>query len=119
VATLKLENVVVEEVKMEEDAFPKQSSKLDITKHLCFEPFREFLDLKDLLLSEDKAISPIAITAPFPLFTLEAVQEMRSEIFRKDVIQNTPRGQNQITTRYGDIPKTLLLLTQYGATMKY
>lgn len=54
---------------------------------MAFEPPDEIITLRELLLSEDNACSPVAITRPFPLFSLEGVTEMRKDIFRKEVIR--------------------------------
>jgi len=42
--------------------------------------------LKDLGLSEEGAIAPLAISAPFPLFTLECVRRLREEMFTKKIV---------------------------------
>ncbi|KIV82674.1 hypothetical protein PV11_04768 [Exophiala sideris] len=52
----------------------------------CFEPPKAFATLKELLLSEEDASSPLAITDPFPLFTPEAVEKMRADVFRREVV---------------------------------
>ncbi|KIW50103.1 hypothetical protein PV05_11723 [Exophiala xenobiotica] len=61
--------------------------RFDPSKHLCFERPKSLVTLKELLLSEEDAISPIAITEPFPLFTLEGVNQMRADLFRKEVVE--------------------------------
>jgi len=61
--------------------------RFDPEKHLCFEPPQSFISLKELLLSEENAISPVAITDPFPLFTVEGVKQMRSDLFRREVVE--------------------------------
>jgi hypothetical protein len=66
---------------------PPTSTKFDPSKHLCFSPPSEFITLQELLLSEENAISPIAVTAPFPLFTLEGVTAIRADIFRKEIVE--------------------------------
>jgi hypothetical protein len=58
----------------------------DPKKHLCFQPPDSLLTLEELGLSGEKSISPVAITQPFPLFTIEAVKEMRADLFRKEVV---------------------------------
>ncbi|KAI1610284.1 hypothetical protein EDD36DRAFT_443742 [Exophiala viscosa] len=70
---------------------PFQQSPVQTTfnpsHHLCFEPPKSIVTLKELLLSEEEAISPVAITEPFPLFTLEGVKQMRADLFRKEVVE--------------------------------
>ncbi|KZL81735.1 hypothetical protein CI238_10812 [Colletotrichum incanum] len=43
---------------------------------------------EDLALPEDVRISPVACSEPFPLFTQEAIQIMRQEIFTTEVWEN-------------------------------
>ncbi|EXJ79430.1 hypothetical protein A1O3_08932 [Capronia epimyces CBS 606.96] len=62
-------------------------SHFDPSIHLCFQPPKSIITLKELLLSEENAISPVAITEPFPLFTLEGVKQMRADLFRKEVVE--------------------------------
>lgn len=57
------------------------------SQHLSFEPPKSIVTLKELLLSEKDAVSPVAITEPFPLFTLEGVKQMRADLFRKEVVE--------------------------------
>ncbi|KAJ9620739.1 hypothetical protein H2204_012149 [Knufia peltigerae] len=61
--------------------------RFDPSTHLCFEPPKALVTLKELLLSEKDAISPVAITEPFPLFTIEGVKQMRADLFRKEVVE--------------------------------
>lgn len=68
-------------------AFPAADpATFDPEKHLCFQPPESCITLKELGLSEELAISPMAITQPFPLFTIEGVKEMRADLFRKEVV---------------------------------
>lgn len=67
-------------------ASPSAPQNFDPSKHLCFEPPKSLVTLKELLLSEKNAISPVAITEPFPLFTLEGVKQMRADLFRAEVV---------------------------------
>ncbi|KAK5275217.1 hypothetical protein LTR40_013417, partial [Exophiala xenobiotica] len=64
-----------------------QNVTFDPSKHMAFEAPEAIITLKELLLSEENACSPVAITKPFPLFSLDGVTEMRRDIFRKDVVQ--------------------------------
>jgi hypothetical protein len=60
--------------------------RFEPSKHLCFEPPKNIVTLKELLLSEKDAISPVAITEPFPLFSLEGVTQIRADLFRKEIV---------------------------------
>lgn len=59
----------------------------DPAKHMAFRPPESVVTLKELLLSEQNACSPVAITEPFPLFSLQGVVEMRKDIFRESVVR--------------------------------
>ncbi|KAJ0374027.1 hypothetical protein COL26b_007738 [Colletotrichum chrysophilum] len=54
-------------------------------QHLAFVEEPKKLTLKDVSLPEDIGISPVACSEPFPLFTEEAIQTMRQEIFTTEV----------------------------------
>lgn len=53
---------------------------------MAFKMPKSVTTLRELLLSEANACSPVAITEPFPLFSFEGVIEMRKDIFRKEVV---------------------------------
>ena len=50
--------------------------------------------MTDLKLPEEFGVSPIAVSEPFPLFSEEAVQRMRGEIFRPEVWENCQYSSN-------------------------
>lgn len=55
----------------------------DHVKHLSSQDVQvKFTTMKDLGYGEDKCVSPVAITQPFPLFSDDAIDKMRSEIFQ-------------------------------------
>lgn len=57
------------------------------SKHLVVEE-PEVIMMKDIGFSNDTGVSPVALSKPFQLFSPEAVQQMREEIF--DVRDNHP-----------------------------
>lgn len=57
-------------------------------KHLSFNKEPKTLSLRDIGLSDDVGISPVAVSDPFPLFNEEAIRIMRSELFTKEVWEN-------------------------------
>ncbi|KAJ9608213.1 hypothetical protein H2200_007201 [Cladophialophora chaetospira] len=73
---------------------PSAPARFDPVAHLCFQPPTSVVTLQELLLPEKDAVSPVAITEPFPLFTLEGVKQMRADLFRKEIVN-----------RYGDRTK--------------
>jgi len=64
---------------MKEDFDPK--------KHIVFTPPEQIFTMKDLGFPEDTGISPVAVSQPFQLFSKEAVQQMRAEIFHPKVME--------------------------------
>ncbi|KAI8266671.1 hypothetical protein K4K58_009370 [Colletotrichum sp. SAR11_239] len=71
---------------------PTSSERPSVTfnpdQHLAFVEDPKKLTLKDVSLPEDIGISPVACSEPFPLFTEEAIQTMRQEIFTTEVWEN-------------------------------
>ncbi|KAI5480402.1 hypothetical protein MNV49_000977 [Pseudohyphozyma bogoriensis] len=63
----------------------KPSTRFDASKHLAYVPPESRITMKELAL-EDVGISPIAVTAPFPLFSREGVTELRRDILSKEVL---------------------------------
>ncbi|CAD6575665.1 MAG: hypothetical protein ASARMPREDX12_004190 [Alectoria sarmentosa] len=63
-------------------------------KHIDFTPPAKILTMSDLKLPEGTGVSPFAVSDPFQLFTQEAVQRMRAEIFSKDVLENCKYSSN-------------------------
>lgn len=57
-------------------------------KHLAFEEPEQIVTMKDIGYPESRGVSPVAVSQPFRLFSKEAVQKMRSEIFKADVMDN-------------------------------
>ncbi|KAI2465379.1 hypothetical protein F4781DRAFT_438799 [Annulohypoxylon bovei var. microspora] len=67
----------------------------DANKHLTFEPPTNIHTMKDIGL-EGHGISPVAISEPFPLFSEDAMLQMRREIFSDSVLENCRYGSDFI-----------------------
>jgi len=63
-------------------------------KHIDFKPPSKIHTMADLMLSEGLGVSPFAVSEPFQLFTQEAVQRMRAEIFQNQVWENCQYSSN-------------------------
>ena len=63
------------------------STTFDPEAHLCIQAPRGLITLEELGLSGESAISPVAITQPFPLFSAECVKLMRADLFRREVVE--------------------------------
>lgn len=57
----------------------------DAKKHLVFRPPKRVYTMEEWGLA-DEGISPIASSEPFPLYSEEAVQQIRRELFSKEVL---------------------------------
>lgn len=79
------------------DAMPVNTlstDDFDPKKHLDFTPPANILTMSDLKLPEGTGVSSFAVSDPFQLFTQEAVQRMRAEIFSKEVLENCKYSSN-------------------------
>lgn len=70
------------------------TDNFDPKKHIDFTPPAKTLTMSDLKLPEGTGVSPFAVSDPFQLFTQEAVQRMRAEIFSKEVLENCKYSSN-------------------------
>jgi hypothetical protein len=68
-----------------ENARVAQKETFDPARHLNFQPPRSIYTMEQIGL-KGYGISPHAATEPFPLFTQEAVAQMRAEIFSEQVL---------------------------------
>lgn len=59
--------------------------KFDPAKHLAFQPPSGTLKMADIGLADNVGVSPIAASEPFQLFSPEAIELMRAEIFNPEV----------------------------------
>jgi hypothetical protein len=55
------------------------------SKHLNFPPPSKVYSMKELEYSKNRGISPIGVSEPFPLFSAEAIQQMRKEVLSDEV----------------------------------
>ena len=56
--------------------------EFDPARHMVGQLPAKKMSMKELGFAEDIGVSPVAVSEPFPLFTAEAVDIMRQEIFR-------------------------------------
>lgn len=70
-----------------ENARKPERVKFDPKKHLRIVEPKNRIAMKDIGL-EGAGISPIAVTEPLSLFTEEAIEQMRAEIFSEAVLEN-------------------------------
>ena len=70
------------------------TEEFDPKKHIDFKFPSEVHSMADLKLPVEFGVSPIAVSEPFPLFSEDAVQCMRGEIFRPEVWENCQYSSN-------------------------
>ncbi|KAF9873727.1 hypothetical protein CkaCkLH20_08837 [Colletotrichum karsti] len=85
-AKLNFKPIIKDELRSTTTSRPTATFNPD--EHLAFVEDPKKLTLKDISMSEDIGISPVACSEPFPLFTEEAIQTMRQEIFTTEVWEN-------------------------------
>lgn len=64
-----------------------QKEVFDPKKHLNFQPPKGFTTMKEIGL-EGHGISPVAASEPCPLFTTDAIKQIRAEIFSEPVLRD-------------------------------
>ncbi|EEH19151.1 hypothetical protein PABG_01470 [Paracoccidioides brasiliensis Pb03] len=64
---------------------PEESIRFDPQKHLQFSPPSKVHSMKELEYSHDVGLSPIGVSDPFPLFSPEAIFQMRKEVLNDQV----------------------------------
>ncbi|KAK2785931.1 hypothetical protein FQN52_008198 [Onygenales sp. PD_12] len=57
----------------------------DPKRHIQYTPPSKVHSMKELGYSDDKGISPVGVSEPFPLFSAEAINQMRREILSDNV----------------------------------
>ncbi|KAI9712007.1 MAG: hypothetical protein M1820_001715 [Bogoriella megaspora] len=59
----------------------------DPTKHLSFQPPERIITMGEIGL-ENHGISPNAVSEPFQIFTKEAIEQIRAEVFSEEVLRD-------------------------------
>lgn len=70
-----------------ESARVAEKQDFDPNRHLVFQPPKAITTMKEIGL-EGHGISPVAASEPFPLFSQEAIQQVRAEIFSEPVMRD-------------------------------
>lgn len=66
----------------------------DPEKHLNFKNPEKIFTMSELKLDHGENVSSVAVSEPFQLFTEEAVERMRQEIFNPQVMANYQYSSN-------------------------
>ncbi|OAL23802.1 hypothetical protein AYO22_06121 [Fonsecaea multimorphosa] len=67
---------------------PPKGPTFDPDKHLNYQPPNKIWTMKEMGFAEQQGVSPNAVSEPFPLFTADAIQQMRAEVLSKPVWDN-------------------------------
>ncbi|EEP79939.1 conserved hypothetical protein [Uncinocarpus reesii 1704] len=62
-----------------------ESVQFDASKHLSFIPPSKVYSMKELGYKDEVGVSPVGVSEPFPLFSAEAVKQMRKEVLSENV----------------------------------
>jgi len=65
----------------------------DFGKHIVYVPPKKVFTMQEIG-KNNQGVSPNAVSDPFPLFTKEAIMQMRSEILSKAVLENCQYSSN-------------------------
>lgn len=80
--------------------------KFDPVKHLAFQPPTGIVKMTDIGLAADTGVSPVAASEPFQLFSKEAIEIMRAEIFNPEVHEKCKFSSNIAKAQLrGYVPK--------------
>lgn len=72
-------------IPVKSDLAPCDRVAFDPAKHIKFTPPSKVWTMEELDYAEGQGISPVGVSEPFPLFSEEAVQQMRAEILDEKV----------------------------------
>ena len=66
----------------------KATVDFDPSEHLVYKELPPRVMMKDIGFDEDKGISPVAVSQPFRLFSHAAIQQMRDEILKPEILKD-------------------------------
>lgn len=85
------------------------TTEFDPAKHLNFTFPSGIITMKDIGYADNIGVSPVAVSQPFQLFSQDAVQQMRAEIFKPEVMENCSFRSNLAASQLrGYSPKYVL-----------
>lgn len=78
---------------VEQKTMRTSTSTFSPESHIGFNKFPKTYSMSDIELP-DSPLSSFAVSEPFQLFTVEAIQRMRAEIFKPEVMENFSYSSN-------------------------
>ncbi|WEW61278.1 hypothetical protein PRK78_006768 [Emydomyces testavorans] len=83
-----------------------ENVSFDARRHLNFTPPSKVYTMKELGYSDDIGVSPVGVSEPFPLFSAEAIKQMRKEVLSENVLkQYRPVPVARVCFRVGSVQK--------------
>lgn len=73
---------------------PSERVPFDPKKHLAFKEFPKTYTMSELGYPDSKGVSPVGVSEPFPLFTPEAIKQMRAEVLSDQVWEKYQYSSN-------------------------
>jgi hypothetical protein len=73
------------QIPIKESLAPSDQVAFDASKHIQFFPPSKVWTMKELEYPDGSGISPVGVSEPFPLFTEDAIKQMRAEILSDNV----------------------------------
>lgn len=86
--------------------YPPSSATFDPAIHLSYAPPASKLTMSDIGLPS-QGISPIAVTEPFPLMSLEGVRQLRQDILSTEVLEKYTVTSKLAACQSREFPKTV------------
>ncbi|KAL4890901.1 hypothetical protein BDV59DRAFT_75232 [Aspergillus ambiguus] len=77
-----------------ECSMPTKDVSFDPARHLSHIPPSKVHTMKELEYPESRGVSQVGVSEPFPLFSTEAIQHMRREIFSDEVLSKYQFSSN-------------------------
>ncbi|KAL4781204.1 hypothetical protein BJX76DRAFT_350350 [Aspergillus varians] len=74
-----------EEARAMDTSNTSEKVSFEPSKHLNYTPPSKVHSMEELGYSESRGISPIGVSEPFPLFSADAIQQMRKEVLSDEV----------------------------------
>lgn len=86
--------------------YPPSSATFDPAVHLAYTPPASKLTMSDIGLPS-QGISPIAVTEPFSLMSVEGVRQLRKDILSTDVLEKYTVASKLAACQSREFPKTV------------
>lgn len=97
-----------------DSAVLKERIDFDATRHIVYRSAPKITTMRDIGY-EGRGISPVAVSEPFPLFTEDAIYQMRAEAFTQGVLDNCQVSSNFASNMIRDYSPKYIFVVLYAA----